>query len=137
MNDSLKLRILKAFLELPNDCRGRTATERELASFESDYEPIPAEYRWFLQTCGGGTVGSEWVDDIDELPQTHRKFREESSQGNGWTMRGVFVIGWDGWGNPFGINTSTGQLLVEDHNFGGVHAMKESFAAFLEDGLFK
>jgi hypothetical protein len=50
-------------------------------------------------------------------------------------MDGVFVIGWDGAGNPFGIETATGKILVEDHNFGGIHEMASSFEAFLERGL--
>lgn len=50
---------------------------------------------------------------------------------NGW----CFVIGWDGAGNPFGIEIVIGKLLVEDHNFGGVHEMAMSFEAFLERGL--
>ena len=50
-------------------------------------------------------------------------------------MADVFVIGWDGAGNPFGIDRATGRVLVEDHNFGGIHEMAESFSAFLEAGL--
>lgn len=50
-------------------------------------------------------------------------------------MEGVFVLGWDGAGNPFGIETTTGKLLVEDHNFGRAHEMASSFEAFLEQGL--
>lgn len=50
-------------------------------------------------------------------------------------MRDVFIIGWDGFGNPFGIAENSGKLLVEDHNFGGIHEMAESFEAFLTKGL--
>ncbi len=46
-------------------------------------------------------------------------------------MRDVFIIGWDGYGNPFGIHIPTGELRMEDHNFGGVHPMADSFAHFL------
>ena len=50
-------------------------------------------------------------------------------------MRNVFVIGWDGAGNPYGIDSATGKLLVEDHNFGGIHEVATSFEAFLTKGL--
>ena len=80
-------------------------------------------------------IGSEWVDSIGELTQTHRKFSVESGLEKGWTMDGVFVIGWDGAGNPFGIELETGKLIVEDHNFGGVQEMSSSFEEFLERGL--
>ncbi len=80
-------------------------------------------------------VGSEWVDDIERLSKTHQKFSAESGMANGWRMKGVFVIGWDGAGNPFGIHTQSGKVLVEDHNFGGVHEMAPSFEAFLVRGL--
>ncbi len=50
-------------------------------------------------------------------------------------MTEVFVIGWDGGGNPFGIHVESGKILVEDHVFGGIHDMAKSFEAFLERGL--
>jgi len=50
-------------------------------------------------------------------------------------MRDVFIIGWDGWGNPFGIELSSGRVLVEDHNFGGIHEMAPSFHVLLARGL--
>ena len=102
---------------------------------ESAFGPIPSDFRWFWMHCGGGTIGSEWVDGIDELADTHAKFNAESQIENGWTMDGVFVIGWDGSGNPFDIETSSGRILVEDHHFGGIHEMALSFEAFLERGL--
>ena len=46
-------------------------------------------------------------------------------------MKGVFVIGWDGSGNPFGIEEATGRILVEDHNFGGIHELASSLAHFI------
>lgn len=127
--------IVAAFHTLPKGCRYPRATDADLTAFESEFGPIPDEYRWFLSECGGGTVGSEWVDCIAERTETHQKFRAESEHENGWSMRGVFIIGWDGVGNPYGIELSTGKLLVEDHNFGGVHEMAESFAVFLARGL--
>ena len=106
-----------------------------MAEFEREYGPVPDDVRWFLTACGGGTVGSEWVDGITELLDTHRKFRDECALKDGWTMRGVFVIGWDGSGNPFGIEASTGKVLAEDHTFGGIHEVAESFESFLKSGL--
>jgi hypothetical protein len=52
-------------------------------------------------------------------------------------MRDVFVIGWDGWGNPYGICQSSGRMVVEDHDVGGIHEMAESFVAFLVRGLIE
>ena len=112
------------------DINATPADEEELRAFEAEFGPIPADFRWFLVACGGGPVGCEWVDDIRELSATHRKFRAESGRG-GWTLADVFVIGWDGAGNPYGIHTPSGRVLVEDHNFGGIHEMAPSFAAFL------
>jgi hypothetical protein len=117
------------------DINAPPATESELLAFEAQFGPIPADFRWFLAVCGGGPVGSEWVDSIDKLPDTHRKFRSEFGPPRGWTLANVFVIGWDGWGNPYGIHAPTGRLLVEDHEFGGIHEMAPSFAAFLTNGL--
>ena len=119
---------------MPDDCRRHPATEEQLRAFEAAFGPIPEDYRWYLAHCGGGVIGSEWVDGIEELSASHRKFRQEVGPG-GWTMRDVFVIGWDGGGNPFGIELHTGRLLVEDHDFGGVRAIAESFEGFLARGL--
>lgn len=66
---------------------------------------VPFYLRW-------RPVGSGWVDDITALPHSHD-------------------IGWDGSGNPFEIHGPTNELRVEDHGFGGVHRMAESFSKFL------
>lgn len=134
MSKSLRHSLVEAWQLMPDSVRSTPATEQELEEFESMFGSIPEDYRWFLGSCGGGPVGSEWVDDIKQLKISHRKFKDESGP-NGWTMKDVFVIGWDGGGNPFGIQTSNGKVLVEDHNFGGVHQMADSFIAFLVDGL--
>ena len=131
MDATLKQQIADAFNALPDGCRYPAASEDELAAFEADFASIPEDFRWFLATCGGGTVGSDWVDDINRLRDSHRKFDAESSADGGWTMRDVFVIGWDGSGNPFGVHAPTGKLIVEDHDFGGIHDMAGSFSDFL------
>lgn len=135
MDESKRKQIADAFAALPDGCKCAVATASELIAFEEAFAPIPDDFRWLLMQCGGGTIGSEWVDGIHELAETHRKFNAESDIENGWTMDGVFVIGWDGSGNPFGIETATGKILVEDHNVGGIHEMAPSFEAFLERGL--
>jgi hypothetical protein len=126
--------LLGAWLALPEDIRYPPAAEDQLRSFESEFGPIPLEFRRFLAEFGGGVVGREWVDGIRELPFTHGKFRKEFGP-HGWSMADVFVIGWDGAGNPFGIDRSSGKVLVEDHNLGGIHEIAESFGGFLEAGL--
>ena len=126
-----KRRIQAHVDELPEGVRSGPATEEELCEFESRYGQIPEDYRWFLLNCGGGVVGSEWLDDIATLARTHDKFSSEIGPPRGWLIRGVFVIGWDGSGNPFGIEISTGRVVVEDHNFGGIHELAASFEQFL------
>ncbi len=127
--------IRNQFWKLPDGCRYAPASEAEIEAFEAEFGAIPADFRRFLSELGGGTIGSKWVDGIADLPATHRKFQEESAIANGWTMKNVFLIGWDGSGNPFGIEVRTGRILVEDHDFGGVHEMSSSFQSFLLDGL--
>ena len=135
MNESKRKQLAKAFAALPDECKYATATEGQLLDFESRFGPIPDDFRWFLIHCGGGIIGSEWVDGIEKLPETHLKFMAESAIGNGWTMKGVFIIGWDGAGNPFGIETATGRIVTEDHNFAGIHEISPSFDAYVERGL--
>jgi hypothetical protein len=135
VNEAQRAQIAEAWLSLPESVRSAPAAENELTAFEARYGFIPEDFRWFLSTCGGGPIGSEWVDDISKLPVSHDTFHKQRAQPNGWTMRDVFIIGWDGSGNPFGIHTPTGELRVEDHTFGGVRCMAESFAHFLSDAV--
>ena len=127
--------LLHAWQTLPDSCRSAPATHEELAAFEREYGPIPPTYRRFLETFGGGVVGHQWLDSIAELPASHRKFEAERKAEGGWTMEAVFIIGWDGSGNPLGLHLHTGELLVEDHDFGGIHRVADSFEAFLAAGL--
>lgn len=127
---TLESLIIAAHRALPEGIRSSPATEQEMAAFESTYGPIPRAYRWYLEHCGGGIAGAERLDDIHRLADSHRRFHRESGDG-GWTMRDVFIIGWDGGGNPFGISTRTGEVLVEDHDFGGIHVLAPSLEMFL------
>lgn len=83
---------------------------------------------------GGGVVGAEWVDGIPQRGSTHAKFKSEFGT-SGWTLKDTFVIGWDGSGNPFGLHLLSGAVVVEDHNFEGVHELASSFENFLRQGL--
>lgn len=135
MDERIRQALLAAWHNCPEEDRHPPTTEAELRAFEAEFGPIPSDFREYLAVCGGVVGGpSEWIDGIAELRESHRMFREQSAPG-GWTMRGVFIIGGDGAGNPFGIEESSGRVLVEDHNFGGIHQMAESFLAFLVEGL--
>ena len=120
---------------MPESLRCEPATEQQLREFEAIYGAIPEDYRWFLLTCGGGHFGAEFVDDIVDLTKSHAKFRREFGPPRGWTMCDVFIIGWDGFANPFGIEIATGRVLVEDHNFGGIHEVAPSLEEFMLRGV--
>lgn len=126
MTERIRLALLAAWHDCPEDYRLQPASEEELSSFESEFGPIPPAFREYLEVCGGGIGGSpEWIDGLTELVATHRHYSTGLPEG-WWTMRDVFVIGWDGSGNPFGIERSSGRILVEDHDFGGIHEMVPS-----------
>jgi len=84
-----------------------------------------------LTECGGGVVGSEWVDDIEHLAASHRKYEHE--RGAGYWRSTMFVIGWDGGGQPFGIDPMTHAVIVEAD--GEVRALSHSMEHFLIRGL--
>lgn len=135
MHESNRKQIADVFAALPEGCKYAVATASELKTFESEFGAIPDDFRWFLMQCGAGTIGSAWVDGMNELADKNRKFTAKSEIENGWTIEGVFVVGWDGAGSLFGIEAATGRLLVGDHNFGGIHEMAPSFKTFLEGEL--
>jgi len=131
-----KKKIQEHIEAMPEAMRCEPATEQQLCEFETTYGAIPEDYRWFLLTCGGGHFGAEEVDDIVDLTRSHAKFHREFGQPRGWTMQDVFIIGWDGSANPFGIETTTGRVVVEDHNFGGIHELAPSLEEFMLRGIW-
>ena len=135
LSPDAKQKIQEHIGAMPESLRREPATEEELREFEARYGAIPSDYRWFLLTCGGGHFGAEEVDDIVRLAKSHAKFRREFGPPRGWTMRDVFIIGWDGAGNPFGI--ASGRVVVEDHNFGGIHELAPSLEEFMLRGVWR
>lgn len=111
--------LLHSWNQLPESVRYQPATHEQIDAFESQHGPIPPTYRAFLLQFGGGAVGSEWLDGVEQLSATHAKFQRENGP-HGWQLEDAFVIGWDGAGNPLAIDRA-GAVVVEDHNFGGVY----------------
>lgn len=136
ISPNAKLRIQQHIAAMPESLRHAPATEQQLVEFESIYGVVPDDYRWFLLVCGGGYFGSEQVDDIVRLAKSHAKFKSEFGSPGGWTMNDVFIIGWDAAGNPFGVKTTTGRVIVEDHNFGGIHELAPSLEEFMLRGIW-
>ena len=136
LSPSTKQKIQQHIAAMPESLRREPATEDGLREFEAAFGVIPDDYRWLLLTCGGGHFGTEEVDDIVRLTKSHTKFRREFGPPRGWTMHDVFIIGWDGAGNPFGIEASTGRVVVEDHNFGGIHELAPSLEKLMQRGVW-
>lgn len=104
------------------------ASEDQLQDFEAEYSEIPADFRWFLERLGGGSVADEWVDDIERLAVTHEKLRNDGS----WEVEDFFAIGWDSSGNPLGISLTDGRVLVLDPTSGPEgYELAPSFGAML------
>ncbi|MFG6460745.1 SMI1/KNR4 family protein [Roseateles sp. DXS20W] len=133
MEQPTTAQLLQAWKQLPESIRYQPATQPQIDAFESQHGPIPPTYREFLLQFGGGAVGSEWLDGVDQLANTHAKFRRERSL-HAWRLDDAFVIGWDGAGNPLAISRE-GAVVVEDHNFGGVHRLASSLMAYVARGL--
>jgi hypothetical protein len=134
ISDTSKLTILDRWQKREAGISYRPASEMELFDFESIHGPIPEDFRWFLQYCGSGVIGSEWIDGIDDLYSSHTKFHVECQHPQGWKTREMFIIGWDGSGNPIGIMPN-GTVVTEDHNFGGLHTLSPTLEAFILAGL--
>jgi SMI1/KNR4 family protein SUKH-1 len=137
MDSKLQRAILDVWSRLPDDVRSPPASEAQLKAFEDEFLPIPQDYRWFLGACGGGPVGHDWMDSITELRDTHVRFREEIESGYWAGLADVFVVAYDGAGNPYGIHKSSGKVLVQDHDFGGVHELAASFEEYLRKRILE
>ena len=137
MTPQQKDAVQAAHFKLPEDCRSQPATNEELESFEREFGPIPEDFRWYLVECGGGVIGSEWINDIRELAATHKLVKQAQSRGF-YKIARFFPLGWDGSGNPYGYDLDTGDIVTEDHDFGGIHKVATDFYDLLSrKGLIK
>ena len=85
-------------------------------------------YRQWLTETGGGPIGSEGFDGVEELTASQAKFASEP-----WSISG-FVLGWDGSGNPMAMQPD-GKIISEDHDVGSVYVVAATFAQLLADAL--
>ena len=90
------------------------------------YKVVDPVYREWLIRTGGGPIGADWFDGVYDLEVSQSKLAQEN-----WNITG-FVIGWDGAGNPI-VMTKDGSIKTEDHNFGGIHEIANSFTDLLTD----
>ena len=95
MNPDEEREVKFAHDALPDGCKSDPATEEQLTNFETKFELIPSDYRWYLLNCGGGVIGSEWIDGITDLPETYRKFQQGKDDGH-YSLTNFFPVGWDG-----------------------------------------
>ena len=102
--------------------------KNEVDSLLNEFGVTEEFYRDWLIETGGGPIGPDWYDGITELRDSQIKLETEP-----WSISG-FVIGWDGAGNPM-VLQSTGVIITEDHNFGGVYEVASSFETLLNNGI--
>jgi len=129
-----KKAIEKIWYSRKGDLSNTVANDIEIEGFINRYGEIPEDYLWFIKTCGGGVVGSEWIDGITDLHSTHDKFNKECNIPNGYTIGDSFVIGWDGAGNPIAIHPD-GKVISQWHDSGDIVVLSESFEKWLQVGL--
>lgn len=99
-------------------------SEKAVDDLLTQYNVTNLIYRNWLAETGGGPIGPDWYDGIEELKESQEKLKREP-----WSISG-FVIGWDGAGNPI-VLSGNGEIITEDHNYGGVHNVASSFEALL------
>jgi hypothetical protein len=115
----------------PPELRKRRATFDELTTFEREFGQRPSDVRWFLTESGGGVVGREHLDGIEDLADSQRKYVAEFGA-DGWSMTNVVIVGWHGSGNPIAVHRETDKVLIEDHDFGGIYEEAPSFLHYLQ-----
>ena len=92
ISDASKRSIVERWQERPDGISYPPATKAELDDFESIHSRIPDDFRWFLECCGSGVLGSEWINGIDDLYASHTKFDAECQLPNGWKTREMFIM---------------------------------------------
>lgn len=94
---------------------------------------MPDDYVEFLLRVGGAIVGPypvfglRFADAMEprDVVQMTQSFRSDWGIPQDW-----LVISMDHAGNPFAIKPS-GNVVLRDHDFGGTHAVADSFESFL------
>ena len=100
----------------------------EVRSLLDEYAVDNDLYAEWLSNTGGGPIGPDWYEGIEDLRESQEKVAKA-----GWDISG-FVIGWDGSGNPIVLDAN-GSIYAPDHNFGGKHLIAVSFEALLNANI--
>jgi len=129
MNEQQQNHILAIWSQKSDGTISPKASLNSIAEFEETHKSIPSEFKWFLLNCGGGTVGPEWVEGIDELFCIHQKYHEECNIPNGYSYPNFFIIGWDGSGSPILIDNE-GKVVAE-HPGEPLATLANSFAEWV------
>lgn len=114
---------------------GKKATASDVNLIESKLKlKLDEDYIDFITSFGGGLIGSSEIysmsnssmmdEDIIELNETYKN-------DNFWEgIDNWIIIGSDHSGNPIGIDLD-GKIVSNDHDFGGIYVIAESFSDYL------
>ena len=137
MNEEQRRKVKAGWMARFSDFLPPKASESQLQAFEAEHGPLPKDVRWFLAECGGGgldpSIGGQ--SGIEALSRAHRKFKKEVAKGFWDLMRATFMLGWDGAGNAFGLEIPSGRVVLQDHNFGGLHEIAPSLYDYFVDQI--
>ena len=131
LSPDAKAKIEAHLAKFPIAVRERAATEAELREFEAAFGAIPDDYRWLLVAAVAAWLARSELTASRSLPSLTPSFaasldRHAVGRCEMFSLlAGMVAV------NPFGIEQSSGRILVEDHDFGGIHEMAASLQEFI------
>ena len=112
----------------------RPEQEDNIKKFESNYDSIPSEYRWFLLNLGGCYLAEPWIFDLKELEENYKFFEDAYEEYMSGCEHGkVFPVGGLGDGSIVFIDLESGKVRGYNNDYADLEEIAESFSKLILD----
>ncbi|AWB43686.1 1,3-beta-glucan synthase regulator [Paenibacillus sp. CAA11] len=139
MKNELLIAIDEEFEMYPEAFGGPVSIEEVKQAEDKLKVKLPEDFKMFLLKYGSGAVGEAIVLGLNEAELVATpSFVDKSLQFRSILPEGYenfVVIGVDGAGNPIGFDSSNGEIIVFDFDFGGTEILASSFEKYIEKAL--
>lgn len=134
IKSKIKQRISNFYKENPIAI-GEKATTADIKFIENTLNlKLDEDYIDFISSFGGGVLGNKEIYSIknseiigdENIIEINERYKNDDWEG----IEKWLIIGTDHSGNPIGIDTN-GKIVSNDHDFGGIFTVAESFEDYL------
>ena len=106
--------------------------EKVLKQFETQYAPIPTEYRWLLLNFGGCYLAEPWIYTLKELEEIYSVFQEAYEEYMGECAHGhSFPIGGLSDGSIVFTDLDSGCVKGYNSDYANLEEIAENFSSLV------